>query len=401
MLPTPKKFLKYFRGFCTDTKILKDDNEKLQTQVESVQNKAKNIPKQFSENRMKEVKSEKALMGKLREKDIALRQRLLDMQPDVNCWKNPVQVVYDPSIEPEKITSDEKTLQKMREMQVFAAHYLKDSQRPSDPNNLGLVNNGELSTNDGAKEFEPKLSDAFIKKQQELEQEKREKQKLLYSKQSAENGQLKPIPNVVISQPVIQKIPEEDKLNLDQSLAIGLLNALVKTSTDLSQWSNIVQPVQNQVVTEPKPLPANYKTVPCKMYHSPGGMCQRGEFCHFIHNPAFAGRELPPEYWRYPKRTPVSPMPQPISQNYYRQPYPMQVQNQYRPNNIYPVPPPQPAPQSTFPTSVPPPPPPAAKQNVPYYVPQPNVRYPQPPYATTNNQVRPNTAPYYYGAYQS
>lgn len=41
--------------------------------------------------------------------------------------------------------------------------------------------------------------------------------------------------------------------------------------------------------------PVNYKTVPCKMYHSPQG-CTRGESCHFIHEPNFSGRPIPSDW---------------------------------------------------------------------------------------------------------
>lgn len=49
------------------------------------------------------------------------------------------------------------------------------------------------------------------------------------------------------------------------------------------------------------PRPPNYKTVPCRLYHSPVG-CARGEFCHFIHDPEFAGRELPSDLWKSKRR---------------------------------------------------------------------------------------------------
>lgn len=41
--------------------------------------------------------------------------------------------------------------------------------------------------------------------------------------------------------------------------------------------------------------PVNYKTVPCKMFHSPQG-CTRGESCHFIHETNFSGRPIPSDW---------------------------------------------------------------------------------------------------------
>lgn len=48
---------------------------------------------------------------------------------------------------------------------------------------------------------------------------------------------------------------------------------------------------------ETMPKPMNYKTVPCRMFHSPIG-CTRGDFCHFIHDQDYAGKELPPDKWK-------------------------------------------------------------------------------------------------------
>ncbi len=57
---------------------------------------------------------------------------------------------------------------------------------------------------------------------------------------------------------------------------------------------------------EAMPKPTNYKTVPCRLYHSPIG-CARGDFCHFIHDPDYAGKELPPELWKNKRKRHDSP----------------------------------------------------------------------------------------------
>jgi len=49
---------------------------------------------------------------------------------------------------------------------------------------------------------------------------------------------------------------------------------------------------QKYTSVEEMPKPANYKTVPCRLFHSSVG-CSRGEYCHFIHEKEFAGREIP------------------------------------------------------------------------------------------------------------
>lgn len=52
---------------------------------------------------------------------------------------------------------------------------------------------------------------------------------------------------------------------------------------------------------EGMPRPPNYKTVPCRLYHSSVG-CARGDFCHFIHDPDYAGKDLPSELWKNKRR---------------------------------------------------------------------------------------------------
>ena len=46
-----------------------------------------------------------------------------------------------------------------------------------------------------------------------------------------------------------------------------------------------------------RPPPKNYKTVPCRKFHGPGGnlACTRGEQCHFIHNELYRGQDIPRE----------------------------------------------------------------------------------------------------------
>jgi hypothetical protein len=40
-------------------------------------------------------------------------------------------------------------------------------------------------------------------------------------------------------------------------------------------------------------LPDNYRSIPCKNFHSPMG-CMRNEFCHFIHLAEYQGNFLTP-----------------------------------------------------------------------------------------------------------
>jgi hypothetical protein len=69
--------------------------------------------------------------------------------------------------------------------------------------------------------------------------------------------------------------------------------------------------------------PPNYKTVPCKLFHSATGSCGRGDFCHFIHDPKYHGKELPEEYWKNKKHH-LSDFPQ-FPGPYSMRPFPPQM----------------------------------------------------------------------------
>ena len=51
-------------------------------------------------------------------------------------------------------------------------------------------------------------------------------------------------------------------------------------------------PVNKKVIINPTTKkPINYRTVPCKNFHSADG-CSRGDNCHFIHDYAQAGKQI-------------------------------------------------------------------------------------------------------------
>eukprot|EP00826_Nyctotherus_ovalis_P058671 TRINITY_DN8088_c0_g2_i2.p1 TRINITY_DN8088_c0_g2~~TRINITY_DN8088_c0_g2_i2.p1 ORF type:complete len:207 (+),score=50.93 TRINITY_DN8088_c0_g2_i2:133-753(+) len=139
----------------------------------------------------------------------------------------------------------EERRQQQRETQVFAVYYVKDHMIPPNPPELEAKTFTQPVDN---QIFAIKLSKAF------------EEQK----------ASAKPEP--------------ESGKSLDITLALNLLESLTKNGAESCQWK--------------KDLPKNYKTVPCKVYHGPMGHCSKGEFCHFIHDPSFVGREIPGELWR-------------------------------------------------------------------------------------------------------
>ncbi len=85
--------------------------------------------------------------------------------------------------------------------------------------------------------------------------------------------------------------------------------SLQTTGYPVSQQQTQESPAKKErLCLENIPRPPNYKTRPCRLYHSERGGCTRGEFCHFIHDPKYAGKELPSEYWKSRKR-PLSELP--------------------------------------------------------------------------------------------
>jgi hypothetical protein len=63
--------------------------------------------------------------------------------------------------------------------------------------------------------------------------------------------------------------------------------AMMQSMMDPSYLSNRKRIIFNPVTKKPQ----NYRTVPCRTYHSPEG-CPRGDNCHFIHDFKHAGRPI-------------------------------------------------------------------------------------------------------------
>ena len=64
----------------------------------------------------------------------------------------------------------------------------------------------------------------------------------------------------------------------------------------LSQMSPLLIGQKKRVQIDPRTnKPVNYKTVPCRLFHSPSG-CTRGDNCHFIHDTNYSGRPIPSDW---------------------------------------------------------------------------------------------------------
>lgn len=70
--------------------------------------------------------------------------------------------------------------------------------------------------------------------------------------------------------------------------AVMLMGQLTNQEPSKNQGARPVDPTKKMAINRPP----NYKTVPCRLFHSPLG-CERGEECHFIHDHNHAGRETP------------------------------------------------------------------------------------------------------------
>ena len=61
----------------------------------------------------------------------------------------------------------------------------------------------------------------------------------------------------------------------------------------LSQMGPLLLGQKKRVQIDPRTnKPVNWRTVPCRLYHSPQG-CTRGDNCHFIHDTNYSGRPMP------------------------------------------------------------------------------------------------------------
>lgn len=116
---------------------------------------------------------------------------------------------------------------------------------------------------------------------------------------------------------IIAEPPVPPKADLDKSVALNLYEAILNNATDIQE------PVKKeQAKSDNKLRPQNYKTVPCKMYHSATASCNRGEFCHFIHDPKYIGRDIPQDIWKPKKRPAQELVPPPFPMMMPRMPFP-------------------------------------------------------------------------------
>ena len=219
------------------------------------------IEQQFEESRSRERMHEKTSIIQERERGKMIRKKLDEMFPDIE---------YLPPLECSKqsITtygekSEERERQKKRESSIFAVQYLKEAQIP-------------ISPKESEERFFNEASEGVL----EI--------KILTPKKKLET-------KIDVSN-LFKLVAAESKPVMTQSqlLAQALLN-----TTPLIQQLPQRQPVVNNTNASKKyssvdemPKPPNYKTVPCRLFHSSVG-CTRGEYCHFVHNPQFAGREIP------------------------------------------------------------------------------------------------------------
>lgn len=109
------------------------------------------------------------------------------------------------------------------------------------------------------------------------------------------------------------KVPEKPREQISEKTSIfsqipiicflenDVMQSIMRVPEPETPNSPTEQPKLDRKRMENVPRPPNYKTVPCRLYHSPVG-CARGEFCHFIHDPEYAGRELPSDLWKSKRR---------------------------------------------------------------------------------------------------
>ena len=107
--------------------------------------------------------------------------------------------------------------------------------------------------------------------------------------------------------------------NSESSASLDILQSLMQNASEITPPPSL-QRKKDRARLESMPRPQNYKTVPCRQYHSAVG-CTRGDFCHFIHDADYAGKELPGELWKGKRRKheaqthgpmPRMPMPMPM-----------------------------------------------------------------------------------------
>ena len=90
-------------------------------------------------------------------------------------------------------------------------------------------------------------------------------------------------------------VKSHNEISFTSQLKQALAQTLINTISVIPRFQGaapIPPPRPRYATLESMPKPQNYRTVPCRLFHSTVG-CSRGDFCHFIHDERFSGREIP------------------------------------------------------------------------------------------------------------
>jgi hypothetical protein len=255
----------------------------------------------FEESRIKEIEMEKMYIRTVKEKETENKKRLQEMKEDVDEYVPPIECSTITYYNGDK--SEERNKQKKRESTIFAMQYVKESQIPQFPKELE------------EKYFNESSDDILVIK-------------ITPSKVS----NIPPPPLVMVDKP--KQFENKFSSQLAQALAQTLINTIsviprLPMSAPVAN-NKLQSGKQKYTSVEDMPKPPNYKTVPCRLFHSTVG-CSRGEFCHFIHDEKFAGKEIP-QYELQKRKRPPMPMQQMMMPPPRMMPYQM---NEVYPSNPY------------------------------------------------------------------
>jgi len=238
---------------------------------------------------------EKNAIKRVKERETETRRKLLGMIEDAEEYRPPVRL----SAAYHSDKSEESSKQKKRESTIFAVQYVKESQIPLNPKELE------------EKYFNESSDDVMVIKI------------------------VPPIKRVEVRQSKLLIADKQFENNYSSQLTQALARTLINTISGFPQSQVPIarpQQVWRFVSAEDAPKPPNYRTVPCRLFHSSVG-CSRGSHCNFIHDEKYPGREIPQaetvNKWRFI---------QPFAPSQYRMPSyqisPQMMCNYYIPNNV-------------------------------------------------------------------
>ncbi|CDW77712.1 UNKNOWN [Stylonychia lemnae] len=213
------------------------------------------------------------------------KESQVEMNPKLSQWSTS-QLLYvdvdESYCQAQGDNSEEIANQKQREFGSFQVIYYKEILIPTDP----LIN-GTCDSEKQSQKYLEKMIPDFYEEWRREQEHIRQQQQLVA---------LLCLEFLNTSSGLRDTMAQfYNKYNQDQlKFSRKLIEFYQKYANQFIQEEKHKKQQQMVLMVQAQQSTKNYRTVPCKMYHQPQtGYCNKGDSCHFIHEPRYKGRDIP------------------------------------------------------------------------------------------------------------